>query len=57
MPWGMLWYGTVRFVVEFFREPDYQVGYLWLDLTMGVAFNIYDSARNNRVFECIKFEI
>lgn len=47
----------MRFVVEFFREPDYQVGYLWLDLTMGVAFNIYDSARNNRVFECIKFEI
>ncbi|NSM56375.1 prolipoprotein diacylglyceryl transferase [Wolbachia endosymbiont of Atemnus politus] len=32
---AVMWYGIVRFIVEFFREPDHQVGYLWLDLTMG----------------------
>lgn len=31
----------MRFVVEFFREPDYQVGYLWLDLTMGQLLSIF----------------
>lgn len=38
---AVIWYGTVRFVVEFFREPDYQVGYLWLDLTMGQLLSIF----------------
>lgn len=33
-------YGIVRFVVEFFREPDYQIGYLWFDLTMGQWLSI-----------------
>lgn len=28
-------YGTARFAVEFFREPDYQLGFLTLGLTMG----------------------
>ncbi|QKX02487.1 prolipoprotein diacylglyceryl transferase [Wolbachia endosymbiont of Dirofilaria (Dirofilaria) immitis] len=32
---AVIWYGIVRFMVEFLREPDYQLGYLWLGLTMG----------------------
>lgn len=28
-------YGLIRFFVEFFREPDYHIGYLMLGLTMG----------------------
>ncbi|NUY39754.1 prolipoprotein diacylglyceryl transferase [Wolbachia endosymbiont of Litomosoides brasiliensis] len=37
---AVAWYGIARFVVEFFREPDYQVGYLWLDLTIGQLLSI-----------------
>lgn len=40
-------YGVMRFVVEYFREPDAFLGYLWLGLSMGqwlcvplVAFGI-----------------
>ncbi len=28
-------YGTVRFFIEFFREPDAHLGLLFLSLTMG----------------------
>jgi phosphatidylglycerol:prolipoprotein diacylglycerol transferase len=28
-------YGLLRFGVEFFREPDSQLGFLWLGLSMG----------------------
>jgi phosphatidylglycerol:prolipoprotein diacylglycerol transferase len=35
-----IWYGIVRFFIEFFREPDSQVGYLWLNLTMGQLLSI-----------------
>ena len=28
-------YGFVRFFIEFFREPDEQLGLLWLNLSMG----------------------
>ena len=31
----LLGYGAARFVVEFFREPDEQLGFLWLGATMG----------------------
>ncbi|MGL9681882.1 MAG: prolipoprotein diacylglyceryl transferase [Wolbachia sp.] len=37
---AIMWYGIVRFIVEFFREPDYQVGYLWIDLTMGQLLSV-----------------
>ncbi|NUX01814.1 prolipoprotein diacylglyceryl transferase [Wolbachia endosymbiont of Madathamugadia hiepei] len=37
---AIMWCGIVRFIVEFFREPDYQVGYLWLDLTMGQLLSV-----------------
>jgi phosphatidylglycerol---prolipoprotein diacylglyceryl transferase len=31
----LITYGTSRFFLEFFREPDHQIGYLMMDLTMG----------------------
>ena len=31
----LILYSTFRFVIEFFREPDSQIGYLILSLTMG----------------------
>ncbi|MGL9725920.1 MAG: prolipoprotein diacylglyceryl transferase [Wolbachia sp.] len=36
----VMWYGMIRFAIEFFREPDYQIGYLWFDLTMGQWLSI-----------------
>ncbi|MDG7055948.1 MAG: prolipoprotein diacylglyceryl transferase [Wolbachia endosymbiont of Meromenopon meropis] len=37
---AIMWYGIVRFILEFFREPDYQIGYLLFDLTMGQLLSI-----------------
>lgn len=31
----LMGYSFCRFIAEFFREPDIQVGYLWLGLSMG----------------------
>jgi phosphatidylglycerol:prolipoprotein diacylglycerol transferase len=31
----VLFYGVFRFIVEFFREPDAQIGYLFNTFTMG----------------------
>lgn len=44
--WGGGWiaclfligYGTMRFVTEFFREPDANLGYRWLGMTRGQEF-------------------
>ena len=33
-------YTFIRFVVEFFREPDAQVGYLFLGLSMGQILSL-----------------
>jgi phosphatidylglycerol:prolipoprotein diacylglycerol transferase len=33
-------YGLARFVVEFFREPDVQVGYLFGGITMGQILSL-----------------
>nr|HMN88031.1 prolipoprotein diacylglyceryl transferase [Bauldia sp.] len=33
-------YGTARTIVEFFREPDIQIGYLAGGLTMGMLLSI-----------------
>ena len=35
-----LGYGIARFICEFFREPDPQVGYFWGGLTMGMLLSI-----------------
>jgi phosphatidylglycerol:prolipoprotein diacylglycerol transferase len=38
---GLLWYGTVRFLVEFIRLPDLQIGYLAGDwFTMGQLLSL-----------------
>jgi phosphatidylglycerol:prolipoprotein diacylglycerol transferase len=33
-------YGLARFIVEFFREPDAQLGYLWGGATMGQLLSL-----------------
>ena len=33
-------YGTFRFIVEFFRQPDSQLGYLWGGATMGQLLSL-----------------
>ena len=33
-------YGLFRFVVEFFREPDQQMGFLWMGATMGQLLSL-----------------
>lgn len=49
-------YGAARITVEFFREPDAQLGFLWGGATMGqllslpmVAFGVWLAARARRV--------
>lgn len=36
----LIGYGTARFVVEFFRQPDAQLGFLWLGATMGQILSL-----------------
>ncbi len=36
----LLFYGLFRFLVEFSREPDIQIGYIYNFLTMGMALSI-----------------
>jgi phosphatidylglycerol:prolipoprotein diacylglycerol transferase len=31
----LIFYGVGRFIIEFFREPDQQIGFLWGGATMG----------------------
>ncbi len=35
LPLYLIGYGTVRFCIEFFREPDRQLGFVWLFFSMG----------------------
>ncbi len=35
LPCYLMGYGTVRFCIEFFREPDQQLGFVWLFFSMG----------------------
>jgi phosphatidylglycerol:prolipoprotein diacylglycerol transferase len=48
-------YGVFRFTLEFFREPDAQLGFLWLGATMGqllclpmIMFGLYLILRSER---------
>ncbi len=34
-PSWLIFYGIIRFIIEFFREPDLQIGFIALGLTMG----------------------
>ncbi|MEE2694900.1 MAG: prolipoprotein diacylglyceryl transferase [Pseudomonadota bacterium] len=36
----LIMYGTFRFILEFFREPDHQLGYIMMNLTMGQLLSI-----------------
>jgi phosphatidylglycerol:prolipoprotein diacylglycerol transferase len=36
----VLGYGAARIACEFFREPDVQLGFLWVGLTMGMLLCI-----------------
>lgn len=36
----MLMYGTFRFLIEFAREPDVQIGFLWSWVTMGQLLSL-----------------
>jgi phosphatidylglycerol:prolipoprotein diacylglycerol transferase len=31
----LIGYGAVRFFIEFFRQPDTQLGFVWRSLSMG----------------------
>ncbi len=35
LPCYLIGYGTIRFVIEFFRQPDQQLGFVWLFFSMG----------------------
>jgi phosphatidylglycerol:prolipoprotein diacylglycerol transferase len=35
-----LLYGLFRFLVEFFRQPDAHLGYLWAGATMGQLLSL-----------------
>ena len=36
----LVFYSFFRFVIEFFRVPDQQIGYLFFNLTMGQIISI-----------------
>ena len=36
----LIFYGLFRFLIEFYREPDVQLGYLWDTLTMGQLLSL-----------------
>ncbi len=36
----LAFYGSARFVVEFFREPDYHIGFILPNLTMGQILSV-----------------
>ncbi len=53
--WFLFLYGVFRFSIEFFREPDAQLGFLWLGATMGqllcvpmMLFGLYLILRSER---------
>jgi phosphatidylglycerol:prolipoprotein diacylglycerol transferase len=35
MAFFLIGYGAVRFVIEYFRHPDAQLGFIWLSFSMG----------------------
>ncbi len=35
LPFYLMGYGTIRFVIEFFRQPDEQLGFVLLEFSMG----------------------
>ena len=35
LPLYLIGYGTVRFIIEFFREPDAHLGFVFFEFSMG----------------------
>ena len=36
----LIGYGTFRFIVEFYRQPDAHLGLLWMELSMGQLLSL-----------------
>jgi len=50
----LMLYGTLRFLVGFFREPDAQIGFLFHYLTLGQLFSFLMIVAGMIVFWCLK---
>ena len=50
----LIFYGALRVVAEFFREPDAQVGYLFNIMSMGTALSILMIFFGFLIFNSIK---
>ena len=37
----LIFYSIFRFLLEFFREPDSQIGYLIIGMTMGQVLSVF----------------
>ena len=37
----LIFYGLLRIISEFFREPDIQVGYIFGSITMGILLSLF----------------
>ena len=37
----LIFYSLFRFLLEFFREPDLQIGYLIIGMTMGQILSLF----------------
>jgi phosphatidylglycerol:prolipoprotein diacylglycerol transferase len=46
----LIFYSLFRFFVEFFRVPDEQIGYLFLNLTMGQIISLVFASIGITVF-------
>ncbi|MCI4625146.1 MAG: prolipoprotein diacylglyceryl transferase [Candidatus Magnetoovum sp. WYHC-5] len=50
----LIFYGTIRFTIEFFRQPDVQVGFIFHFLTMGQILSAFMIAVGIGMFKYIK---
>lgn len=49
----LFWYSIVRFCLEFFREPDVQIGYIWKYFTMGQVISVVMFLLTGLFYVCI----
>jgi phosphatidylglycerol:prolipoprotein diacylglycerol transferase len=52
----LIFYSSFRFMVEFFRSPDPQLGYIFLNLTLGQVLSIIFLILGGILFFCKKNE-
>ena len=48
----LIFYSIFRFIIEFFRVPDEQIGYLLFNLTMGQIISLYFFYNRNLFNNC-----